>query len=456
MEDIHSLIDAQKSYFRTGATLPASFRLEALRRLGDAIRSREADIAAALQADLNKSAFESYMTETGMVLDELRFVSKHLTRWAKPSRVPTPLAQFPARSRVHKDPYGVVLIMSPWNYPFQLTIEPLIGALAAGNCAVLKPSNYAPHTARLIADLIASCFPSEYVAVVQGGRAENAALLEQEFDYIFFTGGVQVGKLVMEKAAAHLTPVSLELGGKSPCIIDETADIPLAAKRLAFGKFLNAGQTCVAPDYLLVQRKVKEQIVAALKESIASFFGADPLQDHDYPRIINDKHFERLCALLADEHILEGGGTRDGAFIAPTLIDSVTSASPCMQEEIFGPILPILEYDDLEEAIAFVRSRPKPLALYLFTRDKAAEKRVLSTLSFGGGCVNDTIIHLATSHMGFGGVGGSGMGSYHGKKSFDTFTHEKSIVKKSLLIDLPMRYHPYTEKHFRLIKRFMK
>ena len=452
---IREIVEAQRAYFRTGATRSPSFREASLRRLRQAILEREDDINAALRADLNKSPFEAYMTETGMVLEELRFVLGRLRRWAKPERVPTPLAQFPSRSFILKEPYGVTLIMAPWNYPLQLSLEPLIGALAAGNCAVVKPSAYAPATSAVLAELLGACFPPEYVAVVQGGRQENQDLLEESFDYIFFTGGVAVGKLVMEKAAVHLTPVSLELGGKSPCIVDETADIPLAARRLAFGKFLNAGQTCVAPDYLLVQQRLREPLIAALTACIREFFGPVPLDNPNYPKIVNEKHLGRLLGLLEGAHILTGGESREGR-LAPTLLDGVTADSPCMQEEIFGPILPVLTYDTLEEAVNFIVSRPKPLALYLFTRNKATEQRVLSSVSFGGGCVNDTIIHLATSHMGFGGVGASGMGSYHGKRSFDTFTHEKSIVKKAGWLDLPMRYPPYTDKHFRLLRKFLK
>ena len=454
--DIADLLTNQHAYFSTGATLPVDGRRQALRRLGGMIAQREGAIADALQADLGKAAFESYMTETGMVLEELRYVEKHLARWARPRHVPTPMAQFPARSFVLKEPYGSVLIMAPWNYPFQLSLEPLIGALAAGNCAVIKPSAYAPRTSQLIADLMADCFAPEYVAVVQGGREENRTLLEQPFDYIFFTGGIAVGKLVMEKAAQHLTPVSLELGGKSPCIVDESADIPLTARRLAFGKFLNAGQTCVAPDYVLVHRSVQDALTAALKKEIAAFFGDDPLACPDYPRIVNEKHYQRLLGLMDGAEILFGGRYDGSGRISPTLLGNIDGDSPCMQEEIFGPLLPILPFEELDEAESFVRSRPKPLALYLFTRNRRVETRLLSSLSFGGGCVNDTIIHLATSRMGFGGVGASGMGSYHGRHSFDTFTHEKSMVKKSLLLDLPIRYHPYTSRHFQLLKRFLR
>ena len=426
-----------------------------LRRLEETIRLREDDINAALKADLNKPPMESYMTETGMVLSEIAFLRKHAAAWARPTHVPTPMAQFPARSFILKEPYGVALIMSPWNYPVQLTLEPLAGAVAAGNCAVVKPSAYTPRTSRILAELIAAVFPSEYVTVVEGGRAENSALLEEQFDYIFFTGSVSVGRLVMEKAAKHLTPVSLELGGKSPVLIDETANIPLAARRVAFGKCLNAGQTCVAPDYVLIHRSVKEAFLTEYRKAVASFF---PGGDYsDMPVIVNDKHFQRLLGLLEGQNVAMGGPVDpQRRFIPPTLLDEVSWDAPVMQEEIFGPILPVLAYTDLEEAMSAIAARPKPLALYLFTSNATVERKVLGRLSFGGGCVNDTIIHLATSHMGFGGVGDSGMGGYHGKRSFMTFSHEKSIVKKSVLLDLPMRYRPYTRARERMVRKFLK
>lgn len=453
--NLAELTAAQRAYFLTDATRPVSGRLKALDDFRLAILKREGKIYAALKADLHKSEFEAYMTEVGMVLDELRFVSKHVRGWASPHSVHTPLAQFPSKSFRLPEPYGVVLIMSPWNYPFQLSLEPLIGAIAAGNCAVVKPSAYAPHTSQVIAELIADCFPPEYVSVVQGGRRENQDLLKQRFDYIFFTGSVAVGKLVMESASRYLTPVSLELGGKSPCIVDQTADLKIAARRLAFGKFLNAGQTCVAPDYLLVQRSVKDELLRNLMAEIRNFYGENPLENESYPKIINEKHFNRLKGLIRGETVLAGGQTNDREQIAPTILDDVSADSPVMQEEIFGPILPVIVYDRLEEAVRFVRGREKPLALYLFTRDRSTERKVLGSLSFGGGCVNDTIIHLATSHMGFGGVGNSGMGSYHGKASFDTFSHYKSMVKKGNWLDLPFRYPPYCSFKLKLIHLFL-
>ena len=455
--EISNLVQAQRDYFLSGATLPLSQRIQALKALQRAIMRREEEILQALHTDLNKSPAEGYMTEIGMVLSELRFVLRHLPRWAKKERVKTPLAQFPSKSFVLKEPYGVALIMAPWNYPFQLSLEPLIGALAAGNCAVVKPSNYAPATSKVIASLIKSCFDERYIAVVLGGRQQNADLLSQKFDYLFFTGGTTVGKLVMESAARHLTPMTLELGGKSPCIVDSSANLPLAARRIVFGKYLNAGQTCVAPDYLLVQQSVKEPLLIEIKRAINAAFGPAPLQNEDYPKIINQKHFDRLLGLIEGEAVVTGGvGDEKTHKIEPTVLDGVTFSSPVMQEEIFGPILPVLTFNTIDEVIKTLRPRPKPLALYLFTTDKITQRRVLSSLSFGGGCVNDTIIHLATSSMGFGGVGQSGMGSYHGKKSFDTFTHEKSIVKKSNRIDVPLRYQPYGKNTLALLKKFMK
>lgn len=453
--EIKELAAAQRAYFNSGRTLPVENRVAALEKLRSGIRRYEGKIAAALKADLNKAPMESYMTETGMVLDEVGYLIKMTPRWARERRVPTPLAQFKSVSLVHPEPYGTVLVMSPWNYPFMLALEPAAGAIAAGNCVVIKPSAYAAETSKVIGELIGELFDPGFVAVVQGGRAENQALLDQRFDYIFFTGGTQVGRLVLEKAAAHFTPVTLEMGGKSPCIVDKSANIRLTARRLAFGKFLNAGQTCVAPDYVLVHRDMKDKLVSELKRSVTTFFGPDPLNCEDYPKIINEKHLQRLLGLLEGTNILFGGEARDGR-MAPAVLDGVDGDSPVMGEEIFGPILPLLAFDELDEAISFVRARPKPLALYLFTTDKGVERRVLDTVSFGGGCVNDCVVHLASHHMPFGGVGNSGMGGYHGKDSFDTFSHRKSILKKANWLDLPMRYHPYSERNFKLIRKFLR
>ena len=449
------LIGRQRAYFESGATRSLEFRLGALQRLYDALHSHEGLIFDAMRQDLNKAPLETYMCEMGLVLEEIRFHRKHLRRWMRCRTVPTPMAQFPSKSFISPEPYGVALILSPWNYPVQLCLSPLVGAISGGNCAVVKPSAYAPATSAALAKILGECFDPAYIAVVEGGRAENSALLEERFDYIFFTGSVAVGKVVMEAASRHLTPVTLELGGKSPVIVDQTADIALAARRIAFGKVLNAGQTCVEPDYLLIQRSVKSQFVDAFQRALDAFF---PKGDYsDLPHIISEKHYQRVKGLVSGQKVLLGGHTDDALrLIEPTLLDDVDPASPVMQEEIFGPILPMVPYDDLEEAIRLIRSRPKPLALYLFTSDRGTEQRVLSSCSFGGGCINDTIIHLATTHMPFGGVGQSGMGSYHGKKSFDTFTHERSIVKKATWLDLPMRYHPYSDQRLRTIRKFLK
>lgn len=462
VEIIERTVARQRAYFRTGATRPVAVRIKALQRLREELIAREPLILEALQADLNKSKFEGYMCEVGLCLDEIGYLIKKVPGWAKPQRKPTPLAQFAARSYELPEPYGVTLVMSPWNYPVLLSLEPLFGAVAAGNCVILKPSAYAPHVSHALADLIAAVFPPEWVAVIEGGRAQNAALLEQRFDYIFFTGSVDVGKEVMAKASRHLTPVTLELGGKSPVIVDKTANIPLTAKRLAFGKLLNAGQTCVAPDYCLVDRAVQEELVAHLKKQFVQMLGEAPMENPDFVRIINRKHYDRLQGLLEGEHILFGGGHRsdpdgDSGWIAPTLVaDTLEGRSKPMGEEIFGPILPIIPYETLDQAIDFINDREKPLALYLFTKSKRVQQQVMDRCSFGGGCVNDTIIHLATHHMGFGGVGASGMGSYHGKKSFDTFTHYRSIVDKATWMDLPMRYLPYKKGNEKLLRMFLK
>ncbi len=455
--DIQALVNAQRTFFQTGATLPLPARRAALKRLGEAVRAREADVSAALLSDLNKSPTESYMCEVGMTLSELGYVLRHLDHWAKDKLRPTPLAQFPAKSFTAADPYGVVLIMSPWNYPFLLAMEPLIGAIAAGNCCVVKPSAYSPAVSAVLRSLLAECFPAEFVTVVEGGRAENQALLDQKFDYIFFTGSTAVGKEVMAKAAAHLTPVTLELGGKSPCIVDTTAKLNLAAKRIVFGKLINCGQTCVAPDYLLIHRRVKDRFLAYVKRWITVMYGTNALDNDGYVRMVNQKHYDRVMSLIDLNKVVFGGrGDPDTLKIQPTILDNVSPEDAVMQEEIFGPVLPVLTFDRVEEALDFVNTRPHPLALYLFSQDKQVQELFVRRASFGGGCINDTIIHLATSHMGFGGVGNSGMGSYHGRQSFDTFSHRKSIVQKSTLVDLPIRYAPYTPSKSKLLRLFLR
>lgn len=454
---IESAVAKMQAYFATGATIDIDERVDALVRLRKAIKNAEPRIVEALAADLGKPSQESYMTEIGLTLSELRHQLGHLRSWAEPKRVRTDVANFPATSFTVAEPYGVVLIMSPWNYPFMLAMEPLIGAIAAGNCCLVKPSAYAPATSQVVADIVTEAFDPAHACVVQGGRVENAALLEQRFDYIFFTGSTTVGKLVMQKAAAHLTPVSLELGGKSPCIVAADADIELAAKRIVFGKYLNCGQTCVAPDYVLVDEHVHDRFVDAVKRCIVAMFGEHPLDDPSYGRIVNRKHFGRLLGLIEPAKTALGGGfDADALRIEPTVMTNVTLGDAVMQEEIFGPILPIIALEHIDEAEPIVKSMPKPLALYLFTRDAELQERFVRHVPFGGGCINDTVMHLATSHMGFGGVGASGMGSYHGKKSFDTFSHEKSILKKGTWFDAPLRYRPYSKAKEAVIRALLR
>ena len=456
-QEINSLVNRQRKYFQTGATLPVSTRISALRRLYDAISKHEKEINEALRKDLGKSCFESYMCETGMVLEELSYMLKHTPHFAREKRVRTPLAQFHSRSCQKPSPYGVTLIMSPWNYPFMLTLSPLADALAAGNTAVVKPSAYSPHTSDVILRILSQCFEPKYVAVVTGGRAENTCLLREHFDYIFFTGSQTVGKEVMRNAAEHLTPVTLELGGKSPCIVDQTANIKLAARRIVFGKYLNCGQTCVAPDYIYCHRSVKDKLVSEVKKQIQKQYGKQPLSNPDYGKIINEKHFDRILGLIDKKKVVHGGSSdRKALRIEPTVLDNVTFSDAVMQEEIFGPVMPILVFDSLDEVIRNVNAMSHPLALYLFTSDNAAAKKVTSRCGFGGGCINDTIIHLATTEMGFGGFGESGMGAYHGKIGFDTFSHYKSIVDKKTWIDLPMRYQPYQKLHEKVVRFFLR
>ena len=457
MNDISGIVARQRAYFGTGKTLPVAARRDALDRLSRAIHAHEDAIHEALRRDLGKSASEAYMCETGMVLAELSYVRRHMAGWARTRRVRTPLAQFPSRSFTVRNPYGVVLIMAPWNYPFMLTMEPLIGALAAGNCCVLKPSAYAPATGAVIREVVRACFPEELVAVVEGGREENRTLLTERFDYIFFTGSVQMGREVMRRAAEHLTPVSLELGGKSPCVVDATAKLDLAARRIAFGKLLNCGQTCVAPDYVLVDRRVKDELIACLVRHLSEMTGGDALACGDYVHMISRRHYDRVMGLIDPAKVVFGGrGDEATLRIEPTVMDNVTGEDAVMQEEIFGPVLPVIAYDSLEDAVRFINSRPHPLALYLFSEDTAVQRRFADSVPYGGGCINDVIIHLATSRMGFGGVGESGMGSYHGKRSFDTFSHEKSIAQKSTLLDLPMRYMPYGRVKDALVRMFLR
>ena len=456
-QEIKDILQQQNHFFSSGKTIPAEFRLKQLESLKEAMIRHEADLAAALKEDLGKSRMESYMCEIGLTLSELTWMQKHLRSLMRSRRVSTPAAQFAAKSFRSPSPYGTVLIMSPWNYPVLLTLDPLIDAIAAGNTAVVKPSAYAPCTFDVMKTMIEECFPAHYVAVVDGGRAENQALLQQRFDMIFFTGGKTVGREVLRHAAEYLTPVTLELGGKSPCIVDSTAKIRLAAKRIVFGKYLNCGQTCVAPDYILCDKRIRDELITAILAEIEKQFGKEPLKNPNYGKIINEKHFERILGLINGEKLVYGGQSEPESLrIAPTVLNNITWDDAVMGEEIFGPLLPILTFDTLAEALDTVESHPHPLALYFFSEDKAAQKKVLDTCRFGGGCINDTIIHLATSDMPFGGVGESGMGSYHGRVGFETFSHYRSIVDKKTWMDLPIRYQKYTGLKEKMMRMFLK
>lgn len=457
-QEIKKLLEKQRNYYRSGATIPVSFRVEQLKKLYAAVKKYEKEIGEALTADLGKSSYEGFMCEIGLVLSEISYLIRHTKKFAKRKTVYTPLAQFPSHSYKQAVPYGNTLIMSPWNYPFLLTVEPLADAMAAGNTAIVKPSAYSPATSAIIEKIIAECFAPEYVAVVTGGRAENSALLEQKFDFVFFTGSQAVGKEVLRHTAEYLTPAVLELGGKSPCIVDASANIKLAAKRIVFGKYLNCGQTCVAPDYILCESSVKDAFVSEVIRQIKKQYGENPLENKDYGKIINEKHFNRLCGLIDSRKVIFGGETDpETCRIAPTVMDGVTAEDPVMGEEIFGPIMPIITFDHFETVVTELKKAAKPLALYLFSSDKKHIKTVTTELSYGGGCINDVVIHLATSEMGFGGVGESGMGSYHGKDGFDAFSHCKSIVDKKVWLDLPMRYQPYASKLYeRLLHVFLR
>lgn len=456
-ERIEQIIEKQRRFFASRATLSVEYRIDALKKLKHTIIKNESKIAEALKSDLGKSGFESYMCEIGMTLNELSHMLKHIRSYAKEKTVLTPLAQFPSRSYREPCPYGVTLIMSPWNYPFLLTMDPVVEAIAAGNTIVLKPSNYSPATTAVLKELLESIFPEEYVAVITGGRQENTWLLEEKFDYIFFTGSKNVGQLVQEKASKHLTPVTLELGGKSPCIVDETADLKLAARRIVFGKYLNCGQTCVAPDYILCHSSVKDDFISYVKEEIKKQYGTNYLFNENYGKIISPKHFDRINGLIDKDKVVMGGRrNRESLKIEPTILDNVTWDDAVMKEEIFGPIMPVLTFETIDEVIDVVNSHDKPLALYIFSSSKTAINTVTTCCSYGGGCINDVIIHLATPYMGFGGVGESGMGSYHGKTGFDTFTHYKSIVDKKTWLDLPMRYQPYTKLYEKMLRIFLR
>ena len=457
-EQVKHLLDQQRAYYKTGVTIPVSFRIAQLKKLYATVKKYETQVNDALKADLGKSHYEGFMCESGLVLAEISYMIRHTKRFAKRKTVRTPMAQFASHSFKQPVPYGNTLIMSPWNYPFLLTIDPLADAIAAGNTAIVKPSAYSPATSKIIEKIITECFVPEYVAVVTGGRAENAALLEQKFDFVFFTGSQAVGKEVLRHTAEHLTPVVLELGGKSPCIVDASANIKLAAKRIVWGKYLNCGQTCVAPDYILCEKSIKDAFIAEVVKQIRQQFGRKPLENKDYGKIINEKHFARLCGLIDQSKVVIGGETNaETCQIAPTVMDNVTYEDAVMGEEIFGPIMPVLTFDSFEVLMDELKDKEKPLALYLFSSDKQHIKRVTTELSYGGGCINDVVIHLATSEMGFGGVGASGMGAYHGRDGFNAFSHYKSIVDKKTWMDLPMRYQPFKSKLYeKLLHIFLR
>ena len=457
-QEIQNLLEGQRAYYRSGATIPVRFRIEQLKKLYAVVKKYQNEINEALRMDLGKSHYEGFMCESGLVLTEISYMIKHTARFAKRKTVPTPLAQFHSHSYKQPVPYGNVLIMSPWNYPFLLTLDPLVDAIAAGNTAIVKPSAYSPATSAVVEKIIRECFSPEYVAVVTGGRAENTALLDQKFDLVFFTGSQAVGKEVLRHTAEHLTPAVLELGGKSPCMVDASANIRLAAKRIVFGKYLNCGQTCVAPDYVLCERSVKDAFVKAVIDEVQKQYGHAPLENENYGKIINAKHFERLLGLIEPGKVVVGGQANAATCqIAPTVMDGVTYDDAVMGEEIFGPILPILTFDDFDTVVDELKAKDKPLALYLFSSHAKHIQRVTTELSYGGGCINDVVIHLASSEMGFGGVGESGMGSYHGKAGFDAFSHVKSIVDKKTWLDLPMRYQPYQSKLYeKLLRMFLK
>lgn len=457
MTNIEKLLESQREFFKSGATLDVDFRVAMLKKLKETVKKYENEINTALKSDLGKNETEAFMCETGMVLSELSYMIAHTKKFAAARKVPTPLAQFAAKSYVKPMPYGNTLIMSPWNYPLLLTLDPLVDAIAAGNTAIIKPSAYSPATSALVEKMISECFEPEYVAVITGGRKENAELLNSKFDFVFFTGSQAVGREVLRHTAEHLTPVVLELGGKSPCVVDSSAKIKLAAKRIVFGKFVNCGQTCVAPDYILCQKSVKDELVKEIIEQIKLQYTENALNDPDYGKIINEKHFQRVCSLIDENKVVCGGrGNEETCRIEPTVMDNVTWDDAVMQQEIFGPVLPVLTYDEFDEVFELFSEKQKPLALYMFSENKEHIDAVTSRCRYGGGCINDTIIHLATTKMGFGGVGESGTGSYHGKIGFDAFSHLKSVVDKKTWMDLPMRYRPYSELGKKLIKMFLK
>ncbi|HVP80990.1 MAG TPA: aldehyde dehydrogenase [Thermodesulfobacteriota bacterium] len=451
-----AVVERQREYFGTGKTLPLGFRIGQLKTLKDSIERNEKIILEALYKDLRKSEIEAYNSEVLVVAADIDYVLKRIKKWVRPRKVRTPLIHLPAKSLIYPEPAGVILILSPWNYPFQLTFVPLIGAIAAGNCAVLKPSEYAPHTSAAMAEIIRDNFEQDYITVAEGGVDVSQALLQEKFDHIFFTGSTDVGKRVMRAASEHLTPVTLELGGKSPSVVWKDANIEVASRRILWGKFLNAGQTCVAPDYLLVHQDISQRFVEALIDGLRKFYGPSPQQSKDYGRIVNERHFERLRKYLEDGTVLFGGEhDKKDLYIAPTLLSNIKESSTVMQDEIFGPILPVIEFKTIKEVVDRINSKPKPLSLYLFTEDQSVQDVILKNISSGGVCINDTVSHIVGSDLPFGGVGDSGFGSYHGKASFDSLTHYKSVLRRRFSFDSKMKYPPYRVE-LKKIKKILK
>jgi len=457
ISDIPQTVQRQREYFQAGKTRDLNFRIDQLKKLKSIILANEEQIYEALKQDLGRPKFEAYMTDFVVVLQSVNEAIKKLKKWARPKKVPSPKVLWPAKSEIHYEPFGVALIISPWNYPFQLLMDPLVGAIAAGNCAILKPSELAQNTQKLICKLINENFDSNYIYSVGGGIPESQELLKHKFDYIFFTGGTAVGKIIYKAAAEHLTPVTLELGGKSPCIVGPDADLKVSARRIMGGKFFNAGQTCVAPDYLYVHESIKNDFIAECKNELKEFYGDDPAKSESFGRVINEKHFKRLTQLINKEKVVVGGEWNEkDKYIAPTLLDGVSWDEPIMQEEIFGPILPVFTYKDLNSVIEKLKSQAKPLALYLYSNNESDQEKVIENLSFGGATINDCLSHVLNSNLPFGGVGDSGIGAYHGKLSFETFSHKKPVLKRSFKFDLKARYAPYSEKNFKLLKKVQR
>ena len=454
VSNIANILKAQAAFFKSGRTRGREFRLLALRSLKSSIQFYENEILEALKQDLGKSEFEAYTSEVGFIYEEINYTIKRLKKWMKPSKVSTPILHQPTSSKILSQPKGLTLIIAPWNYPFQLCLAPVIGSISAGNCAVVKASEISSATEAIVAKIIKRAFATEYVTTIEGGVSTTTSLLEQNWDHIFFTGSTSVGRIVAKAAAEHLTPVTLELGGKSPCIVDKEIDIKVSARRIVWGKFYNNGQTCVAPDYLLVHKEIKESFIQELCLSICEFYGDNPSESPDYGRIINDEHFDRLVSLMEGDIVVGGNYNKAIRYIAPTIINSTSPSDKIMQDEIFGPLLPILEYENLDDALAIVNNHPNPLACYVFTKDSQIEKRVETEISYGGGCINNALIHLTNPNLPFGGIGNSGLGSYHGRYSFDTFSHKKSLSRSSFWLDLPLKYPPYKNR-IKLVKKIV-